>query len=82
MTQTLFAAARWIGRSGKRIAVTVVGFAVLLAGVVMTVTPGPGLLAIIVGLAVLATEYAWARRALETAKEKAQQAANKVRRKA
>lgn len=60
--------ARYIGRSGKRIAVTVVGFVVLIAGVVMMVTPGPGLIAILAGLAILATEWAWAERALARAK--------------
>jgi uncharacterized protein (TIGR02611 family) len=59
---------RFIGRSGKRIAVTVVGFAVLIAGVVMMVTPGPGVLVIVLGLAILASEWAWAERALDRAK--------------
>ena len=59
---------RFIGRSGKRIAVTVVGFAVLIAGIIMMVTPGPGVLVIVVGLAILASEWAWAERALDRAK--------------
>jgi uncharacterized protein (TIGR02611 family) len=72
------AVARFIGRSGKRIAVTVAGGAVLLAGIAMLVLPGPGILLIIVGLAILATEYVWAERLLKQAKEKAEQAKNKV----
>jgi uncharacterized protein (TIGR02611 family) len=60
---------RYIGRNGKRIAVTVVGFVVLLAGVVMMVTPGPGIVVILIGLAILATEWAWAERALDRAKQ-------------
>lgn len=71
----LSAIVRFIGRSGKRIAVTVAGFTVLLAGIVMMVTPGPGLLAIFAGLAILATEYAWAEHALDKAKRRAGQAA-------
>jgi uncharacterized protein (TIGR02611 family) len=71
----LSAIVRFIGRSGKRIAVTIAGFAVLLAGLVMMVTPGPGVLGIIAGLAILATEYAWAEHMLDKAKEKAGQAA-------
>jgi uncharacterized protein (TIGR02611 family) len=59
---------RFIGRSGKRIAVTVVGFAVLIAGIVLMVTPGPGVLVIVAGLAILASEWAWAERALDRAK--------------
>jgi uncharacterized protein (TIGR02611 family) len=71
----LSAIVRFIGRSGKRIAVTIAGFTVLLAGLVMMVTPGPGILGIIAGLAILATEYAWAEHMLDKAKQKAGQAA-------
>ena len=70
--------ARFIQRSGKRIAVTIVGSAVLLAGIAMLVLPGPGILVIIGGLAILATEYVWAQRMLTKAKEKANQAKNAV----
>jgi putative transmembrane protein PGPGW len=59
----------FIGRSGKRIAITVAGFVLLLAGAIMMVTPGPGVLVILAGLAVLASEYAWAERALDRAKQ-------------
>ena len=69
----------WIGRSARRIAVTVVGAVLLLAGAVMVVTPGPGLVVIILGLVVLGTEYAWARRALEKARERAKRTADRIR---
>jgi len=71
---------RFIARSGKRIAVTVTGFVLLLAGIVMMVTPGPGILLIIAGLAVLATEYVWAERMLNLAKQKAVQAKDTITR--
>jgi uncharacterized protein (TIGR02611 family) len=67
--QPFAAIVRYIGRSGKRIAVTVLGFVVLLAGVVLMVTPGPGIVVILLGLAILATEWAWAERALDRAKQ-------------
>jgi uncharacterized protein (TIGR02611 family) len=70
----------WIGRSGKRIAVTVVGFSLVALGVVLLVIPGPGLLVIVAGLAVLATQYTWARRALEVTKRHASRAANRLKR--
>lgn len=70
---------RWIGRNGKRFAVSIVGFVIVLAGVAMLVLPGPGILVVIAGLAVLATEYVWAQRALELAREKAKAAAAKAR---
>jgi uncharacterized protein (TIGR02611 family) len=69
---------RFIGRSSKRVAVTVVGFAVVLGGLAMLVLPGPGILVVIVGLAILASEYAWARRLLTSAKDRAQRARNKL----
>lgn len=71
---------QWVLRSGKRIAVTVLGFALIGAGAVMLVLPGPGVLVVLSGLAVLATEYAWARYALDETKRRAKRAADKVRR--
>jgi uncharacterized protein (TIGR02611 family) len=67
--------ARVIWRVGKRLVITVVGFGVVIAGVVMLVVPGPGLLVIIAGLAILATEFVWAERALKKARDKAAQGA-------
>lgn len=55
---------RWLGLAARRVVVSVVGGVVVLAGMVMIVTPGPGLVVIAAGLAILATEYLWARRAL------------------
>ena len=73
---------RFIARSGKRIGVTVAGFLVLIAGLIMMVTPGPGTVAIIAGLAILATEYTWAEIMLDKVKTKAKQAGNAVRNRA
>lgn len=53
----------------KRFFIILVGFTVLLAGVVMLVTPGPGWAAIFAGLAILAAaEIIWAKRLLERLK--------------
>lgn len=57
-----------------KIVVAVVGTLVVLAGVVMLVTPGPAFVLIPLGLAILATEFAFARRWLDWAKAKASQA--------
>ena len=57
-----------------------VGAALLLGGLVMLVTPGPGIVLIIAGLAVLATEFVWAERMLDKAKARAAAATDKVRR--
>lgn len=45
----------------KRLAILVIGISVLAVGVVMIVTPGPALVLIPVGLAILGLEFAWAR---------------------
>ncbi len=45
----------------KRIAIAVVGISVLAIGIVMIVAPGPALVLIPVGLAILGLEFAWAR---------------------
>lgn len=57
-----------------KVIITTVGSLVLGAGVVMMVTPGPGIVGIILGLAILASEYEWADRWLVKAKEKAHEA--------
>ena len=61
-----------------RIGVFTVGATVLVAGLVMMITPGPGWLAIFVGLAILATEFAWAQTALSKAKSAAEKAKEKA----
>jgi uncharacterized protein (TIGR02611 family) len=68
----------FIARNGKRIGVAVAGFTLILIGAALLVLPGPGWLVIFLGLAVLATEFVWAERALNVAKEKARQAKDKV----
>ncbi len=58
----------------RRIVVGVVGTTVVLLGVAMLVLPGPALIVIPAGLAILALEFAWARRWLRIARERSQQA--------
>ncbi len=45
-----------------RLAKIVSGFTLILAGLFMLVLPGPGILSILGGLALIAQEYVWARR--------------------
>jgi uncharacterized protein (TIGR02611 family) len=49
----------------RRVIVSVIGATVLLLGVALLVLPGPAFIVIPIGLAILATEYAWARRWLK-----------------
>ena len=51
-------------QQAKRLIVIVAGSTVLLMGIAMIVLPGPAVLVIPVGLAVLATEFVWARKLL------------------
>lgn len=52
----------------RRIFRIVAGFTLLLAGIVMIVTPGPGWLVILLGLGLLAAEFVWARRLMDRIK--------------
>ncbi len=52
----------------KKFFVALIGGTVLLVGVVMLALPGPGLLVMTAGVAILATEFIWARRAWRKAK--------------
>ena len=45
----------------RRIVIAVIGGTILLGGVIMLITPGPGFLIIVLGLAILAVEFTWAR---------------------
>ncbi len=66
-------------RSGWQATVTVVGFGLLGLGVVLLFLPGPGLLVVIAGLAVLGTQFAWAERALRRVKQRARRAREAAR---
>lgn len=56
------------GRLTLRIVIGVIGTALVVGGLIMVPFPGPGWLVVFTGLAVLATEFAWASRVLEFAK--------------
>jgi hypothetical protein len=49
-------------KQAKRVITVLIGFTVLVLGGIMLVTPGPGIPTIVVGLAILGTEFIWARR--------------------
>jgi uncharacterized protein (TIGR02611 family) len=57
-------------RQARRLIVLVTGVTLVLCGVVMLITPGPGLLLIFSGLSILALEFVWARRLLRKIKMK------------
>ena len=51
-------------KQAKRLVVLVVGATVLLLGLVLLFLPGPGLITIVLGLWILASECVWARELL------------------
>ncbi len=65
-------------KTARRLVVAVIGGTVLLLGIVMLVTPGPGIAAIVAGLAILATEFVWARLLLRRVKRRVRDAAGAV----
>lgn len=54
----------------KKFIVAIIGFTILLIGLITFFTPGPAIIIIPVGLAVLATEFVWAEKLLTKFKEK------------
>jgi uncharacterized protein (TIGR02611 family) len=56
-------------RFAKRIVVAVVGGTVTLIGIALIVLPGPAFIILPIGLSILATEFVWARRFLERARQ-------------
>lgn len=66
-------------KAARRIVVGTVGVTVLLIGVVMLVTPGPALVVIPVGLAILSIEFAWARAWLKRLRESISNSNSKFR---
>jgi len=52
----------------RKLIVGVIGTTILLLGVAMVVLPGPAFIVIPVGLGILATEFAWARRVVRRAR--------------
>jgi len=67
-----------IVRQAYRLIVLVVGVTIVAAGIAMFVLPGPGILVLIAGLAILATEFVWARLLLQRAKGYAAKAKEKA----
>ena len=63
---------RWIGAA-------IVGGTLITVGVVLLVLPGPGLLLIAMGVAVLATEFAWAESTLRKMKQAGSAAVDKAK---
>ncbi len=66
-----------VGERGwlKRVATEVLGWTIVVIGIILWPLPGPGLLIIVAGITVLARQHAWARNALEPVRARAVEAA-------
>jgi hypothetical protein len=62
-------------RALKRFVLESLGWLLVIGGLVALVLPGPGLLALFAGLALLSQQYEWARRRLEPVQQRALQTA-------
>lgn len=67
-------------KQGRRLVIAVIGGTVVLIGLALLVLPGPGMVVIPLGLAILATEFIWARRLLRELRRRAGVAVNGARR--
>jgi stage V sporulation protein SpoVS len=65
-------------RAVKTVVVAVLGGLLTLGGFALLVLPGPGFVLVAAGLAVLATQFDWAKKPLDYAKEKAQDGLEEV----
>jgi tellurite resistance protein TerC len=52
----------------RKLIIALLGGTVLLIGIALIVLPGPAFIVIPIGLAILATEFAWAQRAVTRAR--------------
>jgi uncharacterized protein (TIGR02611 family) len=66
------------GRVFWRVVIGIVGGTVTVLGAIALVAPGPGILIVIAGLGILASEFAWASRVMVRTRTYAQKAADKV----
>ncbi len=65
-----------VAKHSKRVALEVVGWTLVIAGIAALVLPGPGLLSIFAGLVILSQQYEWAERRVEPVKKRALEGAS------
>lgn len=63
------------GATAKRVVLETLGWLLVIGGIAALVLPGPGLLGLFAGLALLSQQYEWAERRLAPVKKKALEAA-------
>ena len=63
----------------RRLVIFAVGISVLFVGIAMIVLPGPAIIVVPLGLAILATEFVWAKIMLKKFKEKSTDGARTIK---
>lgn len=66
---------RRLSGAAKRLVLEIVGWVLVVAGIAALVLPGPGLLMLFAGLALLSQQYTWAEKRVEPIKKRAMKAA-------
>ncbi len=64
-------------RHARKVVFFVIGATVFVMGVIMLITPGPGILGLLAGLAILAVEFSWARIWLHRLRERIRRIGNR-----
>jgi tellurite resistance protein TerC len=59
-----------LSKLARKVLIAIAGTVVLLIGIIMIFLPGPAILVIPAGLAILATEFEWAQRLLHRMRER------------
>ncbi len=59
-------------KTARKIAIFIIGSTIVVIGIIMIVAPGPAVIVIPAGLAVLGTEFVWAKLLLKKMKAKTQ----------
>ncbi len=60
----------------RKLAIFLIGISIVLIGCILFFTPGPAIIVIPVGLAILATEFIWAKKLLKKFKEATESISN------
>lgn len=69
-----------IPKAIRKPAVALMGGVTILAGLALLVLPGPGLVVLFAGLAIMATEFSWAQRSMNRLKHHGNQVKHRVMR--
>lgn len=79
MGRVLNSMGRWLADGAVSLALILGGLVLIVAGAIMLVTPGPGLLLIAAGLSLWAKRFGWAHRLLAAVKRRLADTRDQIR---